>query len=131
MRVATILGVMVALSGVAMATPATVVAQEVVPEEQAPVEVTEELLDRFVEVYPSIMEIAQSVQAELSQAETAEEAQGIQAEAQTTIAAVLDEGDMTVREYEAVVEKLREDPELMAEVEARLVEQAEDNGALR
>lgn len=130
MKVAGILTTIAAMGGLALATPDAAMAQQPVPQEQEAVEVTEELLDRFVAVYPSIVEIAQGVQTELAVTESAEEAQAIQADAQAEITTILDEGDMTVVEYEAVVTRLNDDPELMAEVEARLMEQAEEDGTL-
>lgn len=131
MKAAGILTTMVAMGGLALATPDAAVAQEAVPQQQETVEVTEDLLDRFVAVYPSVVQVAQAVQGELANAETAEEAQAIQADAQAQITTILDDGDLTVAEYEAVVMRLNDDPELMAEVEARLMEQAEEDGTLR
>lgn len=131
MKAAGMLAMIAAMGGLALATPDAATAQEPVPQEQETVEVTEDLLDKFVAVYPSIVEVAQGVQMELAAAESAEEAQAIQADAQAQIAALLDDGDMTVVEYEAVVTRLNDDPELMAEVEARLIEQDEEDGTLR
>lgn len=131
MKAAGILTTIVAMGGLALATPDAAVAQEAVPQQQETVEVTEDLLDRFVAVYPSVVQVAQAVQGELANAETAEEAQAIQADAQAQITTILDDGDLTVAEYEAVVMRLNDDPELMAEVEARLMEQAEEDGTLR
>lgn len=131
MKAAGILTTMLAMGGLALATPDAAMAQQAVPEQQEPVEVTEDLLDRFVAVYPSVVQVAQTVQGELATAETAEEAQAIQADAQASITTILDDGDLTVREYEAVVTRLNDDPELMAQVEARLMEQAEEDGTLR
>lgn len=113
--------------GLFFAAPDAGVAQDpAVPEQQEAVEVTDELVDRFVAVYPAVVEVAQVAQNELATAETPEEAQAIQAEAQTRITAVLEEGDLTVMEYEAVVTRLNEDPELLAEVQERL--EPEDDG---
>lgn len=131
MKAAGILTTMLAMGGLALATPDAAMAQQAVPEQQEPVEVTEDLLDRFVAVYPAVVQVAQTVQGDLATAETAEEAQAIQADAQASITTILDNGDLTVREYEAVVTRLNDDPELMAQVEARLMEQAEEDGTLR
>lgn len=109
---------LVAGVGMAVATEAT--AQEP-PMQAAPaIEVTPELLERFVDVYPSVMEVAQSAQAQMASVETAEEAQAIQADAQQQIAAVLEEGEVTAEEYEAVVTRLNQDEELRTEFEAML-----------
>lgn len=119
---------MAVAGGLVFGAPEAGVAQEpAVPQERA-VEVTDELVDRFVAVYPAVVEVAQVAQMELATAETPEAAQAIQAEAQTQIATVLEEGDVTVVEYEAVVTRLNDDPELLAEVQERLVPESDGNG---
>lgn len=111
--------------GLMFAIPAQGTAQEVpVPQEQ--VEVTDELVDRFVAVYPAVVEVAQTAQAELSTADTPEQAHAIQVEAQEQMTVILDEGDLTAEQYEAVVTRLNDDPALLAEVQERL--QAESEG---
>jgi hypothetical protein len=96
-------------------------AQEVPAPVQPAVEVTPELLERFVEVYPDIMVIAQSAQIELATAETEESAQAIEAKAREQIAATLEEAEFTMVEYEAIVARLSEDEALRAEF-GRLLE---------
>lgn len=122
MRYGRTLAAITLVAGLGFAATPAVHAQEVPPAEQATVEVTPELLDRFVEVYPDVMAIAQTAQVELSTAETAEDAQAIQLEAQQEIAATLEEADFTVEEYEAIVAALNEDEELRADFERRLEE---------
>lgn len=128
MRFAGIMATIAAAGGLILAAPGAVDAQDPVPQDpipqpQATVEVTEELLERFVAVYPAVVEVAQTAQAELATVQNAEEAQAIQAEAQRSITAVLDDGDVSVSEYEAVVMRLNEDEEMRAEVEEMLLEQ--------
>lgn len=108
--------------------PDAVTAQQPVPQEQQAVEVTDELIEQFVAIYPSVVEVGQEMQAELATAQTAEEAQAMQADAQERITAVLEEGDMTVVEYEAVVTRLNNDPELLAEVQEMLAEDEQGGG---
>lgn len=115
----------------ALAVPTDATAQQPVPQGQEAIEVTDDLLDRFVAVYPAVVEVAQAAQVELASAETAEEAQAIQADAQTRVTGVLEEGDMTVEEYEAVVTRLNDDPELMAEIQERLEEEHQGGGTTR
>lgn len=114
------------LVGLGVATAPAAHAQEVPPPAAAEIEVTPELLERFVEVYPDVMGIAQNAQVELATAETAEEAQAIQLEAQQEIQAVLEEAEFTVEDYEAIVGQLNEDEELRTEferlLEARMLE---------
>lgn len=119
------LTVLAVAGGVVLGAPTNGTAQEVpVPEEQ--VEVTDELVERFVAVYPAVVEVAQTAQAELSTAETPEQAHAIQLQAQEQMTVILDEGDLTAEQYEAVVTRLNDDPALLAEVQERL--QAEQEG---
>ncbi|HUP21283.1 MAG TPA: DUF4168 domain-containing protein [Gemmatimonadota bacterium] len=120
----------VAVAGMAgLAVPDAATAQQpVVPEEQETIEVTDELLERFVAVYPVVVGVAQAAQTELATAETPEDAQAIQAEAQERVAELLDEGDLTAPEYEAVVSTLNSDPEMLAKFEEMLEEQEDGSG---
>lgn len=131
MKFARVLTAIAAAGMLAVAMPTDSAAQEPVPQEQEVIEVTDELLDRFVAVYPAVVEVAQAAQVELATAETAEEAQAIQADAQTRVTTVLEEGEMSVLEYEAVVTRLNEDPELMAEIQERLEEEQPEDGTNR
>lgn len=131
MKFARVLTAIAAAGMLAFAAPSDVTAQQPVPQEQEAIEVTDELLDRFVAVYPAVVEVAQAAQVELASAETPEEAQAIQADAQTQVTAVLEEGEMSVLEYEAVVTRLNDDPELMAEIQERLEEEQPEGGINR
>lgn len=82
------------------------------PAAQQQVEVTEELLERFVDVYPQVLEASQQAQAELATTTAPEEAQAIQARAEETITGVLEEEEMSPTEYRAIVNALSEDEEL-------------------
>ncbi len=144
MRYGRLTGALMLVAGLGFVSAADVAAQEPVPQEPVPqevpqeptvheheqIEVNSELLERFVEVYPAVMEIAQAAQVEMTTVETPEEAQAIQASAQERIAALLTEAEVTVEEYEAVVTRLNEDEELRLEFEQMLEEhQAEQPGA--
>jgi len=102
---------------IALAAAADLQAQDPQPPAQTPtaqeqVEVTDELLERFVDVYPQVLEASQRAQAELATATDPEAAQAIQARAEETIMTVLDEEEMSPAEYQAVVSTLRDDEEL-------------------
>lgn len=131
MKLTRVLTAIAAAGMLALGAPTDATAQQPIPQEQEAIEVTDELLDRFVAVYPAVVEVAQAAQVELASAETAEEAQAIQADAQTRVTGVLEEGDMTVEEYEAVVTRLNDDPELMAEIQQRLEEEQQGGGTTR
>jgi hypothetical protein len=113
--------------GLGLATVAT--AQEASAPEMTSVEITAELLERFVAVYPTVIEIAQAAQAEMRATESADAARSIQDGAQRRILAVLQEGDLTAMEYDAVVQRLNEDEELRAEFQ-RLLEAAMAEGGV-
>jgi hypothetical protein len=102
-------------------------AQEVQVPEQEPIEVTTELLERFVAVYPEVMVIAEATQAEMIAAETPDQAEAIQSAAQERILAALAEGEVSPQEYEAVVARLNEDEELRAEFQRMLEAATEDH----
>jgi hypothetical protein len=102
-------------------------AQPPAAEEQ--VEVTEELLERFVDVYPQVLEASQQAQAELATTTDPEQAQAIQARAEDTIMTVLEEEEMSPAEYQAVVYALRDDEELRERFMVMLQEAQDDPGA--
>lgn len=114
--------------GLMIAVPGSVTAQEQTVPPQETIEVTDELLEQFVGVYPEIVDVAQEAQVELAAAETQEQAQTIQQAAQTQISRMLEEAEMTVVEYEAVVTRLNDDPALRAEVEEMLREAETEPG---
>lgn len=128
LRMTAAMAVMTALAGLA---PGSAEAQEPVPPVQEErIEVTDELLERFVAVYPAVVDVARTAQSELGTAETAEEAQAIQADAQARVAEVLSEGEITPVEYEAVVVRLNDDPDLMAKFERMLEEEEQEMGGV-
>lgn len=130
MRYGKLVAALALTAGLGFVAPASVAAQQPVPEQQETVEVTDELLERFVAVYPAVVNVAQATQNQLATAETPEEAQEIQVQAQERITALLDEGELTVVEYEAVVMRLNEDAEMRAEFERLLEEQERGGGGL-
>ena len=105
---------MAAVLGIGLAVPAAAVAQET-PPPQEPVEVTDELMERFVTIYPTVVEISREAQAELSETEDQSEARQIQAEANERIMGTLEEADLTSGQYQAVIQAVNEDPERMAQ----------------
>lgn len=126
MKTTRILTMLAFAAAASVAVPAGVDAQDPVPPvQEEPIEVTDELLERFVGVYPGVVSVAQAAQAELAAVETAEEAQAIQADAQERVVEILEEGEVTPAEYEAVVARLNDDPVLMEEFEEMLEEKQE------
>ena len=93
------------------------------------VEVTDELLERFVDIYPQVLEASQQAQAELATTTDPEQAAAIQARAEETIMTVLDEEMMSPEEYEAVLMALRDDAEKRETFTRMLQEAQADPGA--
>ncbi len=110
-----------AVFGLAVAMPDSAVAQEA-PPQQEPVEVTDELLERVVTIYPTVVEISREAQTELSETEDQGEARQIRAEANERIMGALEEADLTARQYDAVVRAVEADPERTAQFRALMEE---------
>ena len=99
------------------------------PAAQQQVEVTEELLERFVGVYPQVLEASQQAQAELATTTDPEQAQQIQAEAEETIMEALEEEEISTAEYRAVIVALRDDEEMRERFMVMLQEAQDEPGA--
>lgn len=123
MRIRNAVGALALAGTLGLAIPAGVAAQEQMPPQQPAVEVTDELMERFVAVYPEVVNVAEAAQTQLAAVETPEQAQEIQADAQAQITTVLEDGGVSTEEYEAVVMELNNDPELREDFEARLAEE--------
>lgn len=115
-------------AGLGLAVPGLAAAQQPVAPPEQDVQVTEELLERFVAVYPEVAEVSRTAQNQLAAAANTEEAHEIQMRAQDRVSALLEESDLEVAEYEAVVTRLNSDAELRAEFEQLLREQADQGG---
>jgi uncharacterized protein YggE len=76
-----------------------------------------EELVTFTEAYVEIGEVRAEMSAELEAAESAEEADALQQEANERMMAVLDEKDMTVERYGAITNILNTNEELRAQFE--------------
>lgn len=123
MRYGRILPAMMMAAALLLAGAAQMEAQQPpAPQEQEQVEVTDELLERFVEVYPDMYEINQAAEQELANVTDPAEAQAVQARAQSQMIETLEEGEITVPEYEAVVQALNTDEELRAQFEEMMEE---------
>lgn len=100
------------------------------PIAQQQVEVTDSLLERFVNVYPQVLEASQQAQAQLATTTDPEQAQAVRAQAEQTIMQTLAEEGMSAGEYQALVYALRDDEALRERFMAMLQEeqaQAEDS----
>jgi hypothetical protein len=115
--------------GVMVGVPGALAAQEPQVGEPQAVELTDELLERFVGVYPAVVNLVQDAQTQIATAADEEAAQAVQVDVQRRIQEVLFEGEVSVEEYEAVVHALNEDDELRARVEEMLIEEEAEQEA--
>lgn len=119
-RTATLSALTVALS---VLIPSNVEAQQ--PLDRAPspaIEVTADMITEFIAVFPAVAEVGDRVREEARNAKSTDEARAILDQAQDRIAAVLDEAGLSMREYDAVVDRLNADPELLTVVQERIAD---------
>ncbi len=74
-------------------------------------------LETFAEAYVEIGEVRAEMSPALAAAETAEEANALQEQANDRMMSILEENDMTVDRYSAITNILNSDEELRAEFE--------------
>ncbi|MEX1198187.1 MAG: DUF4168 domain-containing protein [Pseudohongiellaceae bacterium] len=86
---------------------------------QAP-EVSEELKSRFIDAYADIMAIQTDYAEQIQAAGNEEEAMELQQAAQGEMQEAVTSNDMTVEEYNMVIQAASADPELMEELEAAI-----------
>lgn len=112
-------GLVALLAAVLHAAPGA--AQQPQPQQDAP-EVPEAELETFAEAYADIADIRQELQTELQAAETSEEANQIQQEADSRMQAVLEEHGISVQRYQEITQVLNSNPEQRQEFEQILAE---------
>lgn len=80
-------------------------------------EIDEETKEKFLEAYADIIEIQNEYVGRLQNAESEDEAMELQQQAQEEMQTAVTENDLTVEEYNQVIQVASSDPELMAELE--------------
>jgi len=83
-------------------------------------EVSEELKEKFIDAYADIMDIQTDYAAQIQAAGNEEEAMELQQAAQGEMQEAVTDNDMTVEEYNMVIQAASADPELMAELESAI-----------
>ncbi|MFW5952301.1 MAG: DUF4168 domain-containing protein [Gemmatimonadota bacterium] len=121
MRVVTVVAALSMAVGLGLVSATDVAAQEMPQEQEAP-DVSDEELERFVEVYPEVVEISRAAQTELGQTSDPEDAQAIQEEANAEIEEELEDVGMDFEEYDGIVRALNTDPELLQRFEELMEE---------
>ena len=85
-------------------------------------EIPQPELDRYAAAYMEISQIRQGLQQKLQNAESQEERQSIQQEANQTMQAILQEHDISVQRYRQITEILNSDQEQRQEFTAMVQE---------
>lgn len=83
-------------------------------------EVSDELKSKFIDAYGDIMEIQTRYAEQIQAAGNEEEAMELQQAAQGEMQEAVTGNDMTVEEYNMVIQAASADPELMEELEAAI-----------
>lgn len=83
-------------------------------------EVGEELKSRFIDAYSDIMSIQTDYAEQIQAAGNEEEAMELQQAAQGEMQQAVSDNDMTVEQYNRVIQAASADPELMEELEAAI-----------
>lgn len=87
--------------------------------------IDEETKEKFLEAYTDIMEIQTDYAEQIQAAENEEEAMELQQAAQDEMQEAVTSNDLTVEEYNTVIQTASADPDLMAELEAAIAAAAE------
>ncbi|MGM0633631.1 MAG: DUF4168 domain-containing protein [Pseudomonadota bacterium] len=83
-------------------------------------EVSDELKNKFIDAYADIMSIQTDYAEQIQAAGNEEEAMELQQAAQGEMQEAVSDNDMTVEEYNMVIQAASADPELMEELEAAI-----------
>lgn len=75
-------------------------------------EVSESDLNLYAQAAQKVMDIKQDLQSEMQQASDADEAQGMQAEAQEEMVGAVESFGMTVEEYNTIARAVQTNPEM-------------------
>jgi hypothetical protein len=75
-------------------------------------------LETFAEAYYEISQVRDEISPALAAAETAEEADALQQQANDEMMSILEDHDLTVERYASITQLLNQDEELRAEFEA-------------
>lgn len=91
-------------------------------QEQSPAntEVTDQQLEQFVEALREVRELGQLYSEEIAEAESSEQAQELQRQAQTEMVAAVENAGLTVQEYNTIAERMSQDAALRKRVEDML-----------
>ncbi len=88
------------------------------PAGAAPTEISDEKVDRYIEVRPEIQNVQKELQQKMQQASDREEANAMQQQARKDIKAQLGKAGLTPKDYVAIEMALQKDPELRKRVQS-------------
>lgn len=87
--------------------------------------IDEETKEKFLDAYGDIMEIQTDYAEQIQAASNEEEAMELQQAAQGEMQEAVTDNDLTVEEYNTVIQAASADPDLMAELEAAIAAASE------
>lgn len=101
---------------------AVAVAPAMAEQEQSPAnaEVTDQQLEQFVQALSEVRELGQLYSEEIAEADSSEQAQELQRQAQTEMVAAVENAGLTVQEYNTIAERMSQDAALRKRVEDML-----------
>lgn len=106
-------------SSVAMAAPAPQqAAQNQQMAAQQNIEITEAMLEQFLNAMSAVQNISSKYAEAFQNAEDAEQAQSIQQQAQQEMIAAVNDSGLSPQEYNAIVQRVQQDEELRTRLEA-------------
>ncbi len=93
-----------------------------IPQEQAPpdTDVAQEELETFAEIYVDVDEVRAELEAEMAAADSPEEAQQVQQQANETMTQIVEGHGMSIERYTEITQALNADPELHDEFQSIL-----------
>lgn len=91
------------------------------PQQQAPqMEVDDATVNNFVGAYTDVQKIHNEYAQRLQNVEDAEEATGLQQEAQNKMQEAVTDNNITVEEYQTIAQQIGQDAELRSRIQERL-----------
>jgi hypothetical protein len=90
------------------------------PQAAPQIELTSELKSNFVSAYTDIMEIQMRYAQQLQSVTDEAEANGLQQAAQLEMQEAVEDNDLSIQEYNQIIQMASADPELLEELEAAI-----------
>ena len=95
-------------------------AEDTDPAQPQSPELSDETLEQFTDAMAEVRSIGQEYSDRIANAEGAEEAQALQRDAQEEMMSAVEEAGLSVQQYNAIAQRMNQDPELMERVQDML-----------